>query len=93
MPRDASLFEAANGSVVRGYLLLKQNGGNVPPMWLSRATESRRKRQSHLKQILRKGSIGDIVVLEDWEIAFQKERFYYGIRCLMELERKGRTKL
>lgn len=93
MAREAALFEQAGGSVVRGYILLKLGGGNIPPMWIDRASESRVKRQKMVAQALRKGSVVDITTLEDWELAYRKECFYYGIRALMELERSGKTKL
>lgn len=93
MPREAGLFEEAGGSPVRGYILLKQGGGNIPPAWVDRASESRVKRHKAVKQALREGGIADIAVLEDWELAYRKECFYYGIRALFELERKGKTNL
>lgn len=93
MPREANLFEEAGGSVVRGYILMKNNGGNIPPMWIDRASASRRNRHKQVVQTLRKGSVADVTTLEDWELAYRKECFYYGIRALMELERSGTTKL
>lgn len=93
MPRKASLFEEAGGSALRGFLLLKQNGGNIPPNWIERATRSRRGRHKAVAKALKTGGVADITTLEDWELAYRKECFYYGIRCLMDLERKGRTQL
>lgn len=93
MPREASLFEAAGGSVVEGYLLLKQEGGNIPPMWIRRSHESRVNAQKEVATALRKGGLTDIVKLREWELRYRKECFYYGLRALLELERKGRTKL
>jgi len=93
MPREAGLFEMAGGSPLRGYLLLRQQGGNIPPQWIERSSESRRSRQKKLVQVLRKGSIRDIPDVEDWEVAYRKECFYRGIRILFELERAGKTKL
>jgi hypothetical protein len=29
--------------------------------------------------------------LKDWELAYQKEMFYNGVRVLMELQRKGES--
>jgi hypothetical protein len=93
MPREAGLFEASGGSPLRGYLILRQQGGNVPPQWIERSTESRRGRQADLAKALKEGRPADIVLAEDWELAFRKECFYRGIRILMELERGGHTKL
>jgi hypothetical protein len=93
MPREASLFEQAGGSVLRGYILMKQGGGNIPPKWIDRASESRRRRHKAAAKALQSGTLADITVLEDWELAYRKECFYYGIRCLLELERSGKTRL
>jgi hypothetical protein len=93
MPREAGLFEMADGSCLRGYLLLRQEGGNIPPQWIERSAESRRGRQKKIAVVLRKGSVGEILAVEDWEIAYKKECFYRGIRILFELERNGKSKL
>lgn len=93
MPREAGLFEMAQGSCLRGYLLLRTQGGNLPPQWIERSTESRRSRQKKIAVALRKGSFRDILDVEDWEIAYRKECFYRGIRILFELERMGKSKL
>ena len=93
MAGDSTLFDEAKGSVIRGYILLKEHDGNVPPAWIDRAKASRKKRQTKLAKILKSGKVKDILQLEDWELAYQKECFYYGIRLLMELERSGKTKL
>jgi hypothetical protein len=93
MPRVAGLFEMAGGSPLRGYLLLRQQGGNIPPQWIKRSRESRRSRQERIAQILRKGSVRDMLSVEDWEVAYRKECFYQGIRILFELERAGKTRL
>lgn len=93
MPREAGLFEAANGSVVAGYFLLRQRGGNIPPNWIERALDSRKSRQKELGKLLKIKSLDALPFLKDWELAYQKECFYYGLRILLELERKGKTKL
>ena len=43
MAREATLFDEAGGNPLRGYLLLKQGGENVPPAWIERAHDSREK--------------------------------------------------
>jgi len=93
MTREAGLFEAAGGSSLRGYLILRREGGNVPPQWIERSAASRRGRQDVLATALKDGSPADIVVAEDWEVAYRKECFYRGIRILFELERVGKSKM
>jgi hypothetical protein len=91
MPREASLFEDAGGSALEGYFLLKKSNANVPEMWIERASESRRSRHDEVARVLKEGSWADIAVLREFEEAYQKECFYYGIRLLLDLERKGKT--
>lgn len=93
MAREATLFEEAGGSVVRGYVLIKQAGGNIPSSWLERASMSRTSRQKAVAHALETGGPADIAVIEDWDVAYRKECFYYGIRILLELERTGKTNL
>lgn len=93
MPREAGLFEETNGSVVEAFLLLRQNGGNIPPAWIDRAAASRKNREKALAKSLEDNSLDALPLLRDWELAYQKECFYYGIRALLELERSGKTKL
>lgn len=92
MPKEAALFEAAGGSALEGYFLMKKAGSNVPPMWIDRARGSRQNRQEEAARALQEGDWGDIAVLRDWEEAYKKECFYTGIRILFELERSGRSK-
>lgn len=94
MPREAALFDLAGGNPLKGYMLLKKNGGgNIPPQWVERAAESRRNRHDAVSEALQNGGVADYHVLEDWDLAFRKECFYRGIRVLMELERNGKSKL
>jgi hypothetical protein len=94
MAREASLFEDSKGSPLRAYLLLKSQGpANIPPSWIDRACESRKRREADIAKALQKGNVTDIIRLEDWELAYRKECFYCGLRALLELERKGKTKL
>jgi hypothetical protein len=92
MPREAGLFEAANGSIVEAYFLLRNSGKNIPPAWIDRATQSRKKRQKSMGKVLKSKSLDAIPLLKDWEISYRKECFYYGLRALLELERHGKTK-
>jgi hypothetical protein len=99
MPREAHLFHQADGSAVKGFLMMRAIGSaNVPPTWVERASKSRRGSEKEVVKILRKtkGRIKftkDLMALEDWELRYRKECFYYGIRVLLELERQGKTKL
>lgn len=93
MPREASLFDEAQGNPLRGYLLMKQSGANVPPAWIDRARESRKSREKAVSQAFKNGRVWDVIAVEEWELAYRKECFYYGIRALFELERKGKTSL
>ena len=93
MPRQAGLFEEAGGSPVRAYIMLRRRGGNIPPKWIDRSRESRKAREKKLKAVLPDGDVDVMIDLEDWELAYRKECFYRGIRALMEIERKGKTKL
>jgi hypothetical protein len=92
--REATLFEESGGSVVRAYILLKAGGSaNIPPNWIERARESRKNREKDVASALIEGGIPDLLVVEEWELAYRKECFYRGIRILLELERRGKTKL
>ena len=93
MVREATLFEDAEGSPLRGFLLLKGSGsGNIPTTWIDRAHESRKNREERVAEVLQNGDLAGLLDLEDWEQAFFKGRFYLGIRVLLELERQGRSK-
>jgi hypothetical protein len=94
MPREATLFEQSGSSPLRAYLMLKADGSaNIPPNWIDRARGSRKNREKLVASILKKGRVQDFPSLEDWELAYRKECFYYGIRILLELERKGKSGL
>jgi hypothetical protein len=93
VPREAALFDQSDGSPVEGFFLLRKQGANIPPMWIDRATESRKKREAALGNALKANSLDAVQLLEEWELAYRKECFYYGLRALLELERKGKTDL
>jgi hypothetical protein len=92
MPREATLFDAAAGSAVEGFFMLRKDGGNIPPAWIDRAKVSRVGRQKILAKALKAKSLDAVELLRDWEIAYRKECFYHGLRALLELERSGKTK-
>jgi len=93
MPRKAGLYEAARGSPLEGYFLLRGEGKNVPRSWFQRAAVARRTRHGPVAEALRQGNWSKLVTLRDWEQAYLKERFYYGVRVLLELERNGMSDL
>jgi hypothetical protein len=94
MPREAGLFDQTSGSPLRAYLLLKSEGSaNIPPSWIERSRMSRKAREMEIAKVLRKGKVTDIMRLEDWELSYRKECFYRGLRLLLDLERKGKSKL
>ena len=93
MPREATLFDEVQGNPVRGYLLMKQSGANVPSAWAERAQKSRKSREEIVADALKSGRVWEVTSLEEWELAYRKECFYRGIRALFELERKGKTEL
>jgi hypothetical protein len=94
MPREATLFEESGGSPLRAFLLMKNQGSaNIPPSWIERARTSRKNREKNVAAALTKGRITDIILAEDWELAYRKECFYHGLRVLLELERSGKSKL
>lgn len=93
MAREAALFDGTGGSPVEAFLRLRQAGSNIPPAWIDRARESRKKRQKALSSALQKGSLDAVYLLREWETAYRKECFYYGIRALLEMGRSGKTRL
>ena len=57
MPREAGLFDTAGGSPVEAFFLLREEGGNIPPMWIERASESRKNREERLAELLAENSL------------------------------------
>ena len=106
MPREAKLFESANGSPSRALFKLQ---GNIPPNWISRARRSRKSLEPELVGAMRKvrrlrksrpNAHATIraaqqeltTLLKAWEIAYRKESFYNGLRALLEISRDGETR-
>lgn len=92
MAKESTLYEQVKGDVLSGYLLLKEQGGNVPASWIARYKGSRKILEKEIAKILKKNDLRGLGALRDWNNKFMKEQFYYGIRALMELERNGKTK-
>jgi len=94
MPREANLFEQTNGSILKAYLLLKENpGANIPYSWFERASESRKAMHKEISKVLKMNKLNGYYQLKEFETKYQKECFYYGLRILLELEREQKTTL
>lgn len=107
MPREAKLFASSSGSAVRGYLKFRANIpprwiGNartsrkrIEPAIVEalRSLKRLRKDRPRAQVALRNAQKGLRAVLNRWEIAYDKENFYRGIRILLELQRNGSSKL
>lgn len=91
MPKEANLFEECNGSPVEGFFRLLKSRSNIPPSWIDRSSESRRRRQKELGKALHAKSLDAVEFMREWELAYRKECFYYGLRALLELYRRGKT--
>ena len=106
MPREAKLFESANGSPARALFKLQ---GNIPPNWIARARRSRKSLEPELVVAMRKvrrlrksrpNAQATIkaaqqeltMLLKTWEVAYRKEVFYNGLRALLEISRDGETR-
>ena len=86
---EMTLFEEADGDVLEGFLLAKARNINIPRSWYERTNEGRRNRHGAVVDALTTGDWSGIEVLREWNTSFQKESFYYGVRVLLELDRKG----
>ena len=93
MPREATLFDSTNGNLLIAYLALREEGANIPPAWLERSRDSRKKREKELSRLLKAGKLDAANLIREWELFYRKECFYYGLRALLDLERHGKTKL
>jgi len=107
MPREAKLFASSSGSVVRGYLKFRAN--ITPRWIRNARSSRKRIEPEIVQALsglaqLRKNRPGARVAIENagkelraaferWEIAYNKENFYRGIRILLELQRSGSSKL
>lgn len=103
MPREAKLFESAQGSPTRALFRLQ---GNIPPNWIKRARASRkslepgivtamkalrrlRKTRPNARTTIKAAEQDLRAQLKAWEIAYRKETFYNGLRALLEISRDG----
>jgi hypothetical protein len=106
VPREAKLFESAKGSPVRALFRLQGNippnwiarargsRKNLEPdlaasmKKLLKLRKSRPKAHATIKAAEQELK----VLLKAWEVAFQKESFYNGLRALLEISRDGESK-
>jgi hypothetical protein len=106
MPREARLFDSANGSPIRALSRLQ---GNIPPNWIGRARRSRkdlepdlvaamnkvrklRKNRPKAQATIKAAEQELRSQLKAWELAYRKETFYNGLRALLEISRNGETR-
>jgi hypothetical protein len=106
MPREANLFRITGGSPVRALRRVanipprwidraRKSRKALEPN-LAKAfvkAERIRRRRPNARAAIRRVEMEMRGVLREWEVAYQKECFYYGIRALLELGRKGKTSL
>ena len=105
MSREPKFFNAVNGSPSRGFLRFVGNlpPSWIDRAFESRKTlepdvlkalrklKRLRARRPNAKATI-KAADGELrAALKEWELAYRKECFYYGIRVLLELERNGST--
>jgi hypothetical protein len=103
MQREAKLFAASAGSAVRGFLKFRANIpprwiGNArtsrkhvePEVAAAFQSFMRLKKNRPRARVAIRNAQKELrVVLNRWEIAYQKENFYRGVRVLLELQRNG----
>jgi hypothetical protein len=107
MPREAKLFDASSGSVVRGFLKFS---ANIPPRWIKNARASRKRLEPEIVRVfgklkrLRKTRPNALVTINEdgqgivngvdlWETAYKKETFYRGLRVLLKLQWNGSSRI
>jgi hypothetical protein len=107
MPREAKLFASSEGSPVRAFLKFRANipprwiknarnsRKRIEPDVVCRLRSFRRlqKDRPRARVAIRKAQRELRSVLDRWEVAYDKENFYRGIRVLLELQRNGMSRL
>ena len=105
MAREPKLFNASKGSSSAGFLRLTGNlppnwidrahdsRKAIEPEVLKALRKLKRLRlqRPNAKATIKQAAKSLRSTLKQWELAYQKECFYYGIRVLLELERDGTT--
>jgi hypothetical protein len=107
MPREAKLFSSSSGSAVRGFLKFRANipprwienarasRKRIEPEVVRLLLVLRRLRDNRprARASIRNAEKELRTLLTRWELAYNKEGFYRGIRVLLELQRNGSSKL
>lgn len=107
MPREAKLFASSAGSAVRAFLKFRANipprwiknaqhsRKRIEPEIVAGIRSIRRlqKDRPRARVAIRNAQQDLRGVLDHWEVAYQKETFYRGIRVLLELQRNGISRL
>jgi len=107
MAREAKLFASSAGSAVRAFLRFRANipprwiknarnsRKRVEPEIVAGLQSFRRlqKDRPRARVAIRNAQRELRRVLDRWEMAYEKENFYRGIRVLLELQRNGVSKL
>jgi hypothetical protein len=106
MPREARLFESAKGSPTRALLKLQGNippnwiararvsRKNLEPDLAASIKKllKLRKTRARAHAAIKAAEQELKVLLKAWEIAYQKESFYNGLRALLEISRDGESR-
>jgi hypothetical protein len=107
MPREAKLFLSSSGSAVRGFLRFRANipprwirnaqksRKRIEPEIVDalRSLRTIQRNRPRAQVALKNASKQFKAVLSRGDTAYNKENFYRGIRILLELQRKGSSKL
>jgi hypothetical protein len=107
VPREAKLFNASDGSAAKGFLRLSGNippswidretksRKQREPAVLAALHHLKRlrKRRPNARATIRAAQKELRRALREWDTAYRKQCFYYGIRALLELDRRGKTRL
>ncbi|PYV48683.1 MAG: hypothetical protein DMG94_02850 [Acidobacteria bacterium] len=107
MAREAKLFASSAGSAVRAFLRFRANipprwiknarnsRKRIEPEIVAGLRSFRRlqKDRPRARVAIRNAQRELRRVLDRWEMAYEKENFYRGIRVLLELQRDGMSRL
>ena len=106
MARKARFFESSKGSPARGLFKLRGNippnwiarargsRKSIEPDLVASMKKLRklRKGRPNAHATIRAAEQELKMLLKAWEVAYEKEAFYNGLRALLEISRDGETK-
>ena len=106
MPREAKLFESAKGSPARALFKLQANippnwiararrsRKSIEPDLVAsmKKLQKLRKSRPNARATIKAAEQELKMLLKAWEVAYQKESFYNGLRALLEISRNGESK-